>query len=200
MNWNDSDNEDTRTYKVVMNDEEQYAIWLDYKELPNGWRYGGKTGSKADCLAYVKEVWTDMRPLSLRKKMEEDAKNPPLPPPPSDSAAPPEKTLVERLCEGRHLVEVGLRPETSARAFKEAIDRGYVHIKFAGTKGGTELGVRLNPTSLDLSQADFENGIGKAHVEGTLTLDYVKVKCIADVDLNTLKGQGHLVTVEAAAL
>ena len=77
-----SDAEKDRTiYKVVVNHEEQYSIWLDYKDLPRGWQYAGKTGPKAECLAYIKEVWTDMRPLSLRKKMEEFAKNPPLPPP-----------------------------------------------------------------------------------------------------------------------
>jgi uncharacterized protein YbdZ (MbtH family) len=200
MGWNESESEDTRTYRVVMNDEEQHSIWLDYKQLPNGWKDGGKAGSKAECLAYIKEVWTDMRPLSLRKKMEEDAKTPPPPPPLYDPAAPREKTIVERLCEGEHSVEVGLRPEKSAKVFKEAIDQGYVHMKFTATKGGTEIGVRLNRNSSDFSGADFENGKGNAHVEGNLTLDYVKVKCIADVDLNTLKGKGHLVKVEAADL
>lgn len=51
----------------------------------------------------------------------------------------------------------------------------------------------------DLSEADFENGTGSVHVEGPLTLDYVPVKCVADIDLQTLEGQGHLVKVEASA-
>jgi hypothetical protein len=72
---------------------------------------------------------------------------------------------------------------------------GYVHIKFTETRGGTELGVRLDRDTLDLSQADFENQMGKVHLEGNLTLDYVKVRCIADIDLRTLNGEGHLVTV-----
>lgn len=194
MAVNDAD-EDKRTYKVVMNHEEQYSIWLDYKEIPLGWKYAGKTGPKDECLAYIKEVWTDMRPLSLRKKMEELAKNPPPPPPPPDPNAPREKSLVDRLCEGDHLVEVGLRPERTAKLFKEAIDRDYVHIKFTETKGGTELGFRLNRDTSDFSAADFENGKGTVHVEGSLTLDYVKVKCIADVDLSTLAGKGHLAKV-----
>jgi MbtH protein len=58
-------------YKVVVNHEEQYSIWPDYKEIPNGWQAVGKTGLKPECLAYIKEVWTDMRPLSLRKQMAE---------------------------------------------------------------------------------------------------------------------------------
>ena len=60
------------TYKVVVNHEEQYSIWPVEKENPAGWRDANKVGTKAECLAYIKEVWTDMRPLSLRKKMEED--------------------------------------------------------------------------------------------------------------------------------
>jgi len=58
-------------YNVVVNHEEQYSIWPEYKEIPDGWRAVGKSGKKADCLAYINEVWTDMRPLSLRKKMAE---------------------------------------------------------------------------------------------------------------------------------
>ena len=61
--------EDTRTYKVVVNHEEQYSIWLADRENAPGWNDAGKTGNKAECLAHIKEVWTDMRPLSLRKRM-----------------------------------------------------------------------------------------------------------------------------------
>ena len=62
--------EDNTIYKVVVNYEEQYSIWPADRENPLGWKDAGKVGSKAECLAHVKEVWTDMRPLSLRKKME----------------------------------------------------------------------------------------------------------------------------------
>ena len=63
--------EDNRIYKVVVNHEEQYSIWPADRENPLGWKDAGKVSNKAECLAFVKEVWTDMRPLSLRKKMEE---------------------------------------------------------------------------------------------------------------------------------
>jgi MbtH protein len=63
--------EDNAIYKVVVNHEEQYSIWPVDRENPLGWKDAGKSATKAECLAYVKEVWTDMRPLSLRKKMEE---------------------------------------------------------------------------------------------------------------------------------
>jgi MbtH protein len=62
--------EDNNVYLVVINHEEQYSIWPDYKEIPNGWKAAGKSGAKADCLNYIKDVWTDMRPLSLRRQME----------------------------------------------------------------------------------------------------------------------------------
>jgi MbtH protein len=65
------DKEDTTIYRAVMNHEEQYSIWPADRELPLGWKDAGKQGNKAECLAYIEEVWTDMRPLSLRKKMEE---------------------------------------------------------------------------------------------------------------------------------
>jgi len=65
------DAEDTTVYRVVVNHEEQYSIWPTYKEIPLGWKDAGFSGTKEQCLAYIKEVWTDMRPLSLRKKMEE---------------------------------------------------------------------------------------------------------------------------------
>jgi MbtH protein len=66
--------EDTIVYKVVLNHEEQYSIWAADRELPLGWKDGGKSGTTAECLAYIKEVWTDMRPLSLRKVMDESAR------------------------------------------------------------------------------------------------------------------------------
>jgi MbtH protein len=58
---------------VVKNHEEQYSIWPADRDLPLGWNEVGQTGLKADCLAYIKEVWTDMRPLSLRQQMDASA-------------------------------------------------------------------------------------------------------------------------------
>jgi MbtH protein len=70
---NRDEKEDTTVYRVVVNHEEQYSIWPAHKENPLGWRDADKTGSKSECLAHIKEVWTDMRPLSVRKQMEEAA-------------------------------------------------------------------------------------------------------------------------------
>lgn len=71
---NENEKEDNRLYKVVMNHEEQYSIWPVDRENAPGWNNAGKSGKKAECLAYIDEVWTDMRPLSLRKKMAENLK------------------------------------------------------------------------------------------------------------------------------
>lgn len=68
------DAEDTTIYKVVLNHEEQYSIWPADRENALGWRDAGKSGTKAECLAHIKEVWTDMRPLSLRKRMDDTAR------------------------------------------------------------------------------------------------------------------------------
>jgi len=60
---------DTTVYKVLLNHEEQYSIWPADRDIPLGWSDTGKSGLKPECLAHIKVVWTDMRPLSLRKKM-----------------------------------------------------------------------------------------------------------------------------------
>jgi MbtH protein len=65
-----NEQEELTTYKVVVNHEEQYSIWPAERENPLGWTDAGKTGTKAECLAFIKEVWTDMRPLSVRRLME----------------------------------------------------------------------------------------------------------------------------------
>ena len=66
------DQDPFETYNVVINLEEQYSIWPTEKEIPVGWRTVGVSGTKQECLDHIEEVWTDMRPLSLRKFMEEN--------------------------------------------------------------------------------------------------------------------------------
>jgi MbtH protein len=67
----DAETKNEVAYKVVINHEGQYSIWPADREAPAGWNATGKVGPKDECLAYVEEVWTDMRPLSLRKLMDE---------------------------------------------------------------------------------------------------------------------------------
>ena len=196
-----SDEDDTTVHEVVINHEEQYSIWPQGREIPPGWNAVGKSGLKPECLEHISEVWTDMRPLSLRNEIE--ARRTELE---KEEARRIEKAkkiprdqrdnLVEFLATGKHPVETGLRPEKTVKIFKEAIDRGYVHVRFTDTRGGTELGLGLGPYGADLSKADFENETGIVHLEGELTLNKKRVRCVADFDLATLSGEGHLAVLE----
>jgi MbtH protein len=67
------DRADNITYKVVLNHEEQYSIWPADRPNPNGWSDEGTRGTKGECLARIEQVWTDMRPLSLRREMADNA-------------------------------------------------------------------------------------------------------------------------------
>ena len=68
------DEDDGAIYAVVVNHEEQYSIWPIHKAMPRGWRQVGKQAGKSECLRYIDEVWTDMRPLSLRRAMDAAAR------------------------------------------------------------------------------------------------------------------------------
>ncbi len=68
-----TEREDGRAYRVVINHEEQFSIWPDDRENPPGWRDAGASGTKEQCLAYIRQVWTDMRPLSVRARMTAEA-------------------------------------------------------------------------------------------------------------------------------
>jgi MbtH protein len=70
---NEEERTDDTVYKVVVNHEEQYSIWPADRQNAPGWEDVGRSGTKAECLAHIEEVWTDMRPLSLRKQMGEAA-------------------------------------------------------------------------------------------------------------------------------
>jgi Core binding factor beta subunit len=106
--------------------------------------------------------------------------------------------LTERLTVEQPIIMGGTDP-----TLEELRDRtgemGYVLVKFTETRGGTELGFSLDRQTSDLSAADFDNGTGMAHVEGNLILNGDHVRCIASIDLATLKGTGRLKLDEKAA-
>lgn len=99
--------------------------------------------------------------------------------------------LVQRLTQGRHRLVYSRADSVSD--LKKAIDRSYVLLKFTETRGGTELGIPLDLPACRLQDADFQNALGTVHLEGELRLDYVPVRLVADLDLATLEGEGHLV-------
>ena len=98
--------------------------------------------------------------------------------------------LVQRLAQGDQPLDASRYP--TVEELRQAIERGYVLVKFTATRGGTELGVRLEPDRCDLTQADFAQATGAVQLAGTLTLNYVKVRCYARLELATLDGVGHL--------
>lgn len=100
--------------------------------------------------------------------------------------------LVQRLSQDQHAVEITLRPTRTVEALKQCLDRGFVHIRFTETRGGTELGIPIDRDRTDLTQADFAAGTGRLRLVGAVTLDYVPVRCIADIELPDLCGRGHL--------
>lgn len=104
--------------------------------------------------------------------------------------------LVQKLSEGEHPVTLG-GPGPSLEAFQRRLENpGYIFIKFTDTQGGTDLGVRVDKEATDVSRANFAEGTGSVHVEGTLILNYVRVRCYAEIDLQTLSGKGHLAVLE----
>jgi len=105
--------------------------------------------------------------------------------------------LVRKLSQGEHVLEASVRPEKTVESFKAAIDRGYVHVRFTQTRGGTELGFSLDKERSDLSAGDFEGKTGKIKIAGKLVLDYEPVRCVAEIDLKTLDGHGHLELINA---
>ena len=102
--------------------------------------------------------------------------------------------LVEMLTKGLH--PIAAERAASARELKKHIERGFVLLKFPDTKGGTELGSRLDMEKTRLDGADFEGASGSVHLVGNLTLDYEKVQIVADIDVASLKGTGCLVLVD----
>ena len=101
--------------------------------------------------------------------------------------------LVSKLENGLHDVEFETRVEDLSEVENRLKD-GFVYLKFPKTKGGTELGITVDHSATNTNKADFKKAKGTIHVEGTCTLDYVKVRCIADVDISNRQGKGCLQT------
>jgi hypothetical protein len=105
--------------------------------------------------------------------------------------------LTERLAVDQPIVMGGMDPTVEELRDRTG-EMGYVLVKFTETRGGTELGFHLDRDTTDLGGADFDNSTGTVHVEGNLTLNGDPVRCIAEIDLTTLKGIGRLVLEEKA--
>ena len=106
--------------------------------------------------------------------------------------------LIEFLKQGSH--PVMLARYDDPLELRRRVERGYVLVKFTDTRGGTELGVRLNPSRCDLSGADFEQGTGKVALAGSLTLDFVDIEVAVEIDLQSMAGTGRVEVAAEAAL
>lgn len=197
MDDNEPTTEAEETYTVVRNHEEQYSIWRADSPPPAGWEEVGVTGTRDACLAHIEQVWTDMRPRSVREHLAWLAEQPEsawLVPAETSDGGP---DLVTRLGSPGP-ADVVSRPESTAERFREALEAGYVHLRFTDTRGGTEVGIQVDRAASDWSQADFDEGRGSVSVVGDLVLDFEPVRCHADIDLAELSGLGRLTRVAPA--
>src|SRR5215470_7104960 len=108
--------------------------------------------------------------------------------------------LVRRLSEGSHPVELVIRPDRTLEALRDCLERRYVHIKFTGTQGGTELGVRVDESTYQQGLTAVTSDTGSIQIAGDLVFDYVPVRCVANIDLSTWQGMGHLEVRPSAVL
>lgn len=100
--------------------------------------------------------------------------------------------LVARLATGKHPVEFEKQAQNMEEINNRLVELKYVFVKFTDTRGGTELGINVDEQHTCIKNADFAQGTGSIHIEGTCILNYHKVRCIADVDLKTREGSGYL--------
>jgi uncharacterized protein YbdZ (MbtH family) len=185
--------QDNAVYNVVINHEEQYSIWPEHREIPPGWSSVGVSGPKTECLGYIDTVWTDMRPLSLRKLMDQQKSSTAEMPIEEDHGQRKiTESLPVRLSRELQPVELVLRPECTTDRLVSQIKTGCLHIRFTGTRGGTDLAVEIEPAAVELMVAQVTGGENTLRISGELTLDYVPVRCIADIDTTTFAGTGKL--------
>jgi len=174
-------------YLVVVNEEEQYSIWPSYKTIPMGWKEEGFQGSKESCLDHIGKVWKDMRPLSLRKRMElrknelekhiREIETQP-------AELPPKSQTVEFLLRGEHPFQVH-SSQASVQEFNRAIEMGCIYLVFTNTIGQTCL-------RIDFSQIHRyeESDLESCTLKGSLELDFVPLSCSLQIDISSMKGIG----------
>lgn len=185
------DNDDGAVYCVVVNHEEQYSIWPEDRDVPAGWHREGTTGSRRECLDYIDEVWTDIRPLSLRRFLAERQREAAHSDGDVELLAEVEPLPV-RLSRIESPIEAVAPAPFGLAGIRAAIEQGHLCVRFTDTEGGTELGIPIDPERSVLSAADLAGGAGAIRVVGTLTLDFIPIRCHADIDLPTLTGRARV--------
>jgi MbtH protein len=174
-------------YYVVINHEQQYSIWPT-STPPAGWTIVGPGGSREECLDRIEQLWTDMRPLSLREFMAANPDGGLI----AETEAPFDEgpDLVSRLCSEQE-IELELFGAPSLGLLRERIEHGVVHVRFPGTRGGTLVAVELEGDSK--GRAAMLDGARELELSGSLQLDFVDLRLRARVAVETLRGRGQLI-------
>lgn len=176
-------------YKVVINEEEQYSVWAADVRNPPGWRDAGMSGSRQDCLDYIAKVWTNMCPLSVRRRLAQNelTQDAGMAEPQAIERTAPDD-LLTRICVEKQAVQL-----IRSRTIREDLDAGYVHLQFSRAGDEIELGIRLVPSSCDYGYADLDAEVGTIRIGGDLVLNSHKLNCAAEIHLTTLTGIATLV-------
>ena len=207
-------------YEVVVNLEEQYSIWPVWRTPPDGWRRVGVSGSEEACLQHIESVWTDMRPLSLRRALEGSgataaavrARRAGTPGGARDvrgggeSQDPMRATddLPSRLARDSHALELCLGRVPNLEELVAQVKAGTVHVEFTETAGGTTLTLTLDAEDAAALTESVEQLVGGETDDGRLSiagdglLDNTAVRCRAVVDAKTFRGRGSIAILQVA--
>jgi uncharacterized protein YbdZ (MbtH family) len=194
------DSEYSTAYKVVANDEEQYSIWPTDRRTPSGWHDVGAVGTREFCLAFVEGIRTDMlccsRQCGIKETTWSLAELAIVAEMSNDSLTVDHQELLNRFSNPGQSVEVILRAGNTAHSLMASIGDGFMKMKFTDSRGEAELGVILDRDAVEVHAADFENQKGLVHLEGGLILNCQRVRCIANINLETMTGRGCLSPVK----
>ena len=178
-------------YRVVINDDEQYSIWPEQRENPLGWRDVGIAGAEAECLTWINDNWSDMRPAHVKRAAATMAAAAPA----VELSLPVETSLVDRLCS--ELQRVRLSRIENLRQLGQQVEHGYVIVGFQGMQGATELGFSLDPARTNVRDADFRAGTGVIQLVGSVVLDGHALEIDVTAMLPSLDGSARVVRREA---
>lgn len=150
---------------VVINDSGAYSIWPENREIPRGWRATGATGSKAECLEFIREHWSDLKPAGLQElEANLDLSD-------SPGVSPPMEALQQ------------IRSEETPVAFRESMARGYVHLIFSGLPNTPCIGLRL---------LNVESTMEVAVFTAEFLLDGRRFVCRAELNPDSMSGKAVL--------
>ena len=179
--------EESALYQVVINHEEQYSLIDARDAIPLGWRPVGEPAERTKCLDFIEQAWTDMRPLSLRRQMAELETMKEHQGTEVDHDQP---TLIERLLATEHSVRLTFPPGDAPPS--RDIITGQFYLLFPNTKGCTEIHFRFDDQLEPSAIENLDNRSGWLHIEGTATLDGVRIFCRAVIAADTLSGTARV--------